>query len=111
MTQETNLNATQTEKLNSTGNLKLEIDLDDLFKVPVNPKIFSEKVKYVYNVVSKYTGSAIMAMYFINNTPDFYQLSYFNQITKLVPPFAVGYFFGTAVTPIAFFVYLLQKTL
>lgn len=93
------------------GKIKLDLDLDQFFVKTPEPTNFNEQVVQVYNKLSKYSGAAIMSMYYIHNTNSFYNLDYTSQISQLATPFLTGYLFGKIITPVAVFMAFLKNVM
>lgn len=90
----------------SSEQININIDFTNLFD---SEPPFDKKIVYIYNYLSRYTGSAIMCMHYINNTQNFSQLGYHEQAAKLILPGITGYFFGKTITPVTFITWLLKN--
>ena len=60
-----------------------------------------EYTTQLYKQSCKYTGAAITILYYIQNTPGFYQQSFGGQLYSLVLPCVTGLVFGRVITPVS----------
>lgn len=100
-------------KLPFSVNIK-NVDNNYLISFELESREFEEKQELYVKVVeklSRYIGMTLMIGYYVNNDPDFYKVTYSNQLLNLVTPIIIGSVFGKYITYVSALYYIGQKML